>query len=83
MTCTRCGGTGFINLEYVPELETVQGWEKTLEWINANPGTDASVCDCCGDGEAWFGEPGNHYSPLDPIGKDGPYSYNGGLCECH
>jgi hypothetical protein len=83
MTCTRCSGTGFINLECVPELETVQGWEKTLEWINANDGTDASVCDCCGDGEAWFGEPGQHYTSLDPSGKDGPYAYNGGLCECH
>ena len=44
---------------------------------------DVEVCDCCGDGESWHGEPGEHYGPDDPPGNDGPYGYNGGLCECH
>lgn len=44
---------------------------------------DVSVCDCCGDTESWYGEPGFHYGPTDPAGDDGPYQYNGGLCECH
>lgn len=83
MTCTRCGGTGVINLHGVPEVEVMRGLEATLAWINCNDVTDASVCDCCGDGEAWFGEPGQHYTKLDPRGKDGPYGYNGGLAECH
>lgn len=42
-----------------------------------------SVCDCCGDGITWYGEPGEHYGWLDPIGPNGPYQYNGGQCECH
>jgi hypothetical protein len=41
------------------------------------------VCDCCGDGEGWYGEPGQHYTSDDPVGHNGPYAYNGGLCECH
>lgn len=44
---------------------------------------DVQVCDCCGDGESWYGTPGEHYGPDDPPGPGGPYDYNGGLCECH
>lgn len=44
---------------------------------------DLSVCDCCGDGDYWYGEPGEHYSYDDKIGINGPYAYNGGHCECH
>uniref|UniRef100_A0A6M3JHU8 Uncharacterized protein n=1 Tax=viral metagenome TaxID=1070528 RepID=A0A6M3JHU8_9ZZZZ len=44
---------------------------------------DVTVCDCCGDGEGWYGEPGEHYNSDDPSGPDGPYGYNGGLCECN
>lgn len=44
---------------------------------------DVQVCDCCGDGDNWYGEPGNHYSNEDPRGPDGPYADNGGLCQCH
>ena len=44
---------------------------------------DVEVCDCCGDGERWHGEPGHHYSPDDPQGDKGPYAANGGLCGCH
>ncbi len=45
--------------------------------------TDAQICDCCGDGEAWYGVPGEHYNSDDPKGLNGPYSNNGGLCRCH
>lgn len=43
---------------------------------------------CCGTGDIdqedpWYGAPGEHYGPHDPMGKDGPYAYNGGVCECH
>ena len=37
----------------------------------------------CGDGDGWYGEPGQHYGAEDPPGKNGAYAYNGGLCKCH
>jgi hypothetical protein len=44
---------------------------------------DIEVCDCCGDGEGWYGTPGEHYNQEDPRGPQGPYASNGGLCQCH
>jgi len=81
-TCTRCECSGFLNREQCPlpdETETPE----VLAWIAANADHDVQVCDCCGDGEGWYGEPGYHYTSQDPIGRYGPYAYNGGLCECH
>jgi hypothetical protein len=80
INCTRCAGTGFINL---PDELFEQGIESVKKWIAEHPDTDASICDCCGNGEDWYGEPGQHYTSQDPIGKNGPYAYNGGLCECN
>ena len=82
MNCTRCGGTGFLNIEQC-RLQNLDDVENVMQWIKENPDTDVSVCDCCGDGKYWHGEPGQHYGINDPQGRDGPYSYNGGLCECH
>ena len=78
MVCTRCEGTGFLNLCQVDEATLIRfdetgDPEVILKWIAANADHDVSVCDCCGDGEGWYGEPGQH----------GPYAYNGGLCECN
>jgi len=71
-----------LNIEQVPE--SINDVEEILEWINNHKGHVVTVCDCCGDGEEnWYGEPGVHYGPDDPPGHDGPYGYNGGLCECH
>lgn len=81
MNCTRCSGTGFINAQCVPS--DIEGWNNILAWIEVNQPTDASVCDCCGNSETWYGEPGQHYGSDDPRGANGPYAYNGGLCECH
>lgn len=83
MICTRCGGTGFLNLEQCPLVLEDVGHELILEWIIANTEHDVQVCDCCGNGESWYGEPGNHYGPDDLSGPAGPYAYNGGLSECH
>lgn len=83
LTCTRCQSSGFLNIEHVPEDVIDKDADVILEWINAHDGHDAAVCDCYGNGEDWYGEPGTHYGPDDPPGHDGPYSYNGGLCECH
>ncbi len=105
INCTRCNGTGFLNVEQIPSDVFNAGHESVLEWLSEkkssaerlggcschiNPPcsfcvdqTDVSVCDCCGDGEGWYGEPGRHYSSEDPKGPSGPYAYNGGLCECH
>ena len=86
-TCTRCQGTGFLNIEQVDEktcaLSDEKGHEVILEWIKDNENHDVQVCDCCGDGEDWYGEIGCHYMGGDIIGEAGPYAYNGGLCECH
>jgi hypothetical protein len=73
MRCTRCGGSGFLNLHQVDD-ETLDRFDATgnhtiiLAWIAANVGHDVSVCDCCGDGEEWYGVPGLHdpHNPDDP-----------------
>jgi hypothetical protein len=89
ITCTRCDGTGFLNIEQVEDDLQIRivaeglNHEEVLKWIARNKDHDVKVCDCCGDGEGWYGEPGQHYTSQDPIGKNGPYAYNGGLCECH
>jgi hypothetical protein len=84
MNCTRCDGTGFLNRDQLPDELFTGGVEQVQRWIADHLDSDVSVCDCCGDGDsAWYGEPGQHYTSQDPIGKNGPYAYNGGLCECH
>lgn len=82
MTCTRCDGSGFLNLHQCPE-EIHGDIEKVLLWIKDNTEHNVSVCDCCGNCESWYGTPGEHYTSEDPRGFDGPYKYNGGLCQCH
>lgn len=82
-TCNHCGGTGFLNFTDDLAMSEMHPSE-IAEWIKGRPGyDDVTVCDCCGDGERWYGVPGEHYNNDDPQGNDGPYSYNGGLCECH
>jgi len=91
LNCTRCEGTGFLNIDQVSKtdvekietlyhLDVLRNYKK---WIAENKGHDVQVCDCCGNGEEWYGEPGEHYTSDDPHGDRGPYSYNGGLCECN
>lgn len=80
--CTRCQGEGFINVDQIPEDTMLISDKDYFTWMNANTGHDVQVCDCCGDGENWYGEPGEHYNKDDPRGSQGPYEYNGGLCEC-
>lgn len=84
-TCTRCDCSGFLNIEQVPGEIADEGVDAVLAWIKEqDPSThDVQICDCCGDGEQWHGEPGQHYGPDDPIGQSGPYASNGGLCHCH
>ena len=65
MTCTRCDSTGFLNLHQVDEatltrFDTTGDVQVILTWIADNTAHDVSVCDCCGDGETWHGEPGAH-----------------------
>ena len=81
--CTRCDGTGFLNCEQCPVEVFEVSNECVLQWIADNEDHDVQVCDCCGDGKEWYGSPGEHYSNEDPRGPDGPYAYNGGLCECN
>jgi hypothetical protein len=89
MTCNVCEGTGYKNLHQVPD-EVLKQFDHTgdnqiiLDWIKLNINHDVSVCTCCGDGENWYGEPGQHYNtPQDRRGIDGVYGYNGGLAECN
>jgi hypothetical protein len=83
MTCNHCQGTGFLNVEQLPDGLLDQGIGCAHRWMIDNPESDVQVCDCCGDGETWYGIAGEHYCLDDPRGKDGPYAYNVGLCECH
>ena len=88
MICNVCSGTGFKNLEQITEGELDAMGDNLLEavpkWIAAQATeSDVCVCDCCGDGEGWYGEPGHHYGRGDPIGRGGPYASNGGLCKCN
>ena len=81
--CTRCEGEGFINLEQIPESERSEDADVILSWIARNEVHDVQVCDCCGDGEGWYGVKGHHYIGGDYQGSQGPYEHNGGLCQCH
>ena len=89
ITCNHCQGTGFLNIDQVEEdLEITINPENlnhdaVLEWIVKAKDHDVQVCDCCGDGEDWYGTPGEHYNSDDLPGDNGPYDYNGGLCECN
>jgi hypothetical protein len=103
MICTRCQGTGFLNIEQLPE-ELQEGTQKSafnylgkeikykviktddwhtlvFKWIHNHSEHDVSVCDCCGDGEYWYGMAGEHDE--HDFGKNGVYAYNGGLPECY
>jgi len=88
--CTRCDGTGFLNIEQVDD-ETLSVFDHSgdpqiiIDWMwgAGEHDHDVSVCDCCGDGVIWYGTPGQHYTEKDPPGPGGPYAYNGGHCECH
>jgi hypothetical protein len=82
MICTRCDGTGFLNVNQLPDEIADENHENILQWIEENPDTDVEMCDCCSNGDDWYGVPGEHYGVEDPEGKYGPYAYNGGLCEC-
>jgi uncharacterized RmlC-like cupin family protein len=77
ITCNRCEGTGWLNAHQVPLNAEIE------EWALSHTDHDVVICDCCGDGDTWYGEKGRHYSTDDPDGRYGPYAYNGGLCECH
>lgn len=84
MHCTRCEGTGFLNLF---QLEDIQGgpdindFDSILKWLQneSNHDHDVTPCDCCGDGTGWYGQPGEHFcgESMDC------YQYNGGLPECN
>ncbi len=85
MNCTRCEGFGFLNVEQLPGDLHGHDFEKVLIWIadESNAPHDVQVCDCCGDGEEWYGTPGEHYGIDDPSGIRGPYRDNGGVARCH
>jgi hypothetical protein len=83
MICTRCYGSGYLNTHQPPDSLDVDDLEAVRKWMDENADHDVQVCDCCGDGESWYGRPGAHYEGGDDQGEFGPYAYNGGLCECH
>lgn len=65
MTCTKCESSGFTNLAAVPDAIIIEA-ERTgdpqtiLDYIKATPDSDVAVCDCCGNGDYWYGNPGEH-----------------------
>lgn len=81
MVCTRCQGTGFLNVHQLPSglydamipyqepylhshlslLLVDPDWrDAVLKWMENHSDTDVQVCDCCGNGGTWWGEPGQH-----------------------
>lgn len=88
LVCNRCEGTGFLNLHQLEagprallllQVEADRDLAPVLiPWARLL-GPDVQVCDCCGDGENWYGEPGEHFEG-EPSGT---YAYNGGLPECN
>ena len=68
--CTRCEGTGFLDLCQIPENELVElkksvnFQQAVLEWMEGKREEyveyDVQICDCCGSGEFWYGVPGEH-----------------------
>ena len=45
-TCTRCGGTGFLNIEQVPDCISEQGYLAVLNWIDEQDALAASKDGC-------------------------------------
>lgn len=80
MKCNRCKGTGFLNAHLIPCFD-VLSFETILSWLEDQVNSDVKICDCCGNGQTWYGTPGQHYSEDDPSGPTGPY--DGGVAECH
>lgn len=83
MNCTRCSGTGLLNVEHLPTEIADLDAHDALAWVleRHDDYPDVTACDCCGDGDRnWHGCPGEH--DLNDLGKSGPYAYNGGLPEC-
>ena len=66
MICTPCQGTGFLNIEQVPVGIDLSNPTVVLGWMLANKGHDVRICDCCGDGEGWYHNPGEHASNALP-----------------
>lgn len=83
MTCTKCDNSGFLNIPQLPQEGFDFSIQTVLKWMLDNPDSDVQICDCCGDGEVWYGEPGEHFQGGDHGGNNGPYAYNGGLPECY
>ena len=91
MYCTRCDNSGFLNNDQLPEdlkkllddLGAEDFFNHAFRYIDSDD-NDVQVCDCCGNGsDEWYGTAGEHYKSEDPRGQNGPYAYNGGLCECN
>jgi len=89
VNCNRCKTTGFLNLEQLDDVDPLlvaavleAPAHRVALWIQAGASrTDVQVCDCCGNGEEWYGERGEHEK--SDFGLAGPYAYNGGLPECN
>lgn len=60
MFCTRCDGTGFLNIHQLPDDIDINDVNSVLLWVDENKNHNVSVCDCCGNGEYWYSEPGEH-----------------------
>lgn len=78
MTCTRCDGTGYLNTHQIPEeeprsIDSIEAWMRRMK--RDGLAHDVTVCDCCGDGQDWYGEPGEHNAASY-------YPKNGGIPEC-
>jgi len=57
--CTRCDGTGFLNINQIPSDIFDNGYDAIMEWIEEQDSDshDVQECDCCdGSGEHGYDE---------------------------
>lgn len=84
MQCQRCGGSGFLHFDQIPDHYRNLPLGALLSWSRSSRNlTEVRICDCCSDGHLWYGIPGRHYSDYDPPGVDGCYSGSYGFSKCH
>lgn len=50
----------YLHSHFTIQLTGGEWRETVLKWIENNQDHDVQVCDCCGNGEVWWGEPGQH-----------------------
>ncbi len=72
VACTRCEGTGFLNVHQLPKDIAAKldagDVDAVTCWMFRKDDHDVQICDCCGDGDgSWWSEPGEHDYSVQPV----------------